>query len=62
MSDNQKNLIISSEELSENEVASKINSDELNDQELDAVAGGGLWTFVKKTGKAFGEFVVDVLD
>lgn len=35
---------------------------ELSDEELDAVAGAGLWTWAKKVGRATVELVKDVLD
>jgi hypothetical protein len=42
--------------------AEEIKAAELNDEELDAVAGGGLRTWAKKVGKASWELVKDVLD
>lgn len=43
-------------------VTEKVNSDELNEQELEAVAGGGLGTWFRKVKKATSDLVRDVLD
>ncbi len=42
--------------------AEEIKAVELNDEELDAVAGGGLWTWTKKVAKATWELGKDILD
>jgi len=43
-------------------VTEKINSDELNEQELEAVAGGGIRSWLRNVRRATRELVRDVLD